>query len=418
MESKRFSFDSLRHRFRYNLKQLMDFETDPSVVRQKSRISMILIFGFIIYALITIYPSIKNGYYHGVVTNISIVVLFLFTILHLKMFKSHTATTIMTTYVLSVILFFHFIMEVDWSIGMDAFWLFILITPFITDYLAGAIYGSIAAYAGLVLSYVCFQTPMLNYLQPYGDNMIDWYTVIYFVTMIAAAVISYELTAYQIDKKTSDEKIAYYQAERTGRLKKLLSIYESNEQTIRKYKHDIRHFNRVLAGFIQNKEYDKAASYLQEFDSMLEGVTAVSFCENTIVNELLTIYASQCQKLGFKPRIKANVPERFAIEETDLTSLVANALENAVEAQSQLDQDKRALHVEISFDGRKLKLMTKNPTGREISFKENGLPVSTRPVQSGIGTAQIKAIAEKYGGVASFSQEDGMFVVKAVLTCI
>ena len=418
MESKSFSFDSLRHRFRYNLKQLMDFETDPSVVRQKSRISMILIFGFIIYALITIYPSIKNGYYHGVVTNISIVVLFLFTILHLKMFKSHTATTIMTTYVLSVILFFHFIMEVDWSMGMDAFWLFILITPFITDYLAGAIYGSIAAYAGLVLSYVCFQTPMLNYLQPYGDNMVDWYTVIYFVTMIAAAVISYELTAYQIDKKTSDEKIAYYQAERTVRLKKLLSIYESNEQTIRKYKHDIRHFNRVLAGFIQNKEYDKAASYLQEFDSMLEGVTAVSFCENTIVNELLTIYASQCQKLGFKPRIKANVPERFAIEETDLTSLVANALENAVEAQSQLNPGKRALQVEISFDGRKLKLMTKNPTGREISFKENGLPVSTRPVQSGIGTAQIKAIAEKYGGVASFSQEDGMFVVKAVLTCI
>ena len=418
MESKSFSFDSLRHRFRYNLKQLMDFETDPSVVRQKSRISMILILGFIVYALITIYPSIKNGYYHGVVTNISIVVLFLFTILHLKMFKSHTATTIMTTYVLSVILFFHFIMEVDWSMGMDAFWLFILITPFITDYLAGAIYGSIAAYAGLVLSYVCFQTPMLNYLQPYGDNMVDWYTVIYFVTMIAAAVISYELTAYQIDKKTSDEKIAYYQAERTGRLKKLLSIYESNEQTIRKYKHDIRHFNRVLAGFIQNKEYDKAASYLQEFDSMLEGVTAVSFCDNIIVNELLTIYASQCQKLGFKPRIKANVPERFAIEETDLTSLVANALENAVEAQSQLDQGKRALQVEISFDGRKLKLMTKNPTGREISFKENGLPVSTRPVQSGIGTAQIKAIAEKYGGVASFSQEDGMFVVKAVLTCI
>ena len=132
----------------------------------------------------------------------------------------------------------------------------------------------------------------------------------------------------------------------------------------------------------------------------------------------MTIYASQCQKLGFKPRIKANVPERFAIEETDLTSLVANALENAVESQSQLDPGKRALQVEISFDGRKLKLMTKNPTGREISFKKNGLPVSTRPVQSGIGTAQIKAIAEKYGGVASFSQEDGMFVVKAVLTCI
>jgi hypothetical protein len=416
METTRFSH--LRHRFRYTLKQLARFESTPEVVEQKSRISIILLLGFILYAVVTIYPCIKSGYYHGVVTNIAIIVLFLLSILHLKLYKNHTITTILTSFGLNAILFFHFIMEVDWTIGMDAFWLFILVMPFMTDYLAGAIYGTIAAFSGLLLSILCFQTSMLNYLQPYGSNMVQWYTVIYLVTMIAAAVISYELTAYQIDKKVSDEKIAYFQTERTDRLKKLLSVYESNEQTIRKYKHDIRHFNRVLAGFIQNQEYDKAASYLQEFDSMLEGVTAVSFCENTIVNELLTIYASQCQKLGFKPRIRADVPERFAIEETDLTSLVANALENAVEALTHVDQDKRALQVEISFDGRKLKLMTKNPAGRKISFKDNGLPISTRPVQSGVGTAQIKAIAEKYGGVASFSQEDGVFVVKAVMTCM
>ena len=416
METTRFSH--LRHRFRYNLRQLTSFEKDPAVVEQKSRISIILLLGFIVYAVVTIYPCIKSGYYHGVVTNISIILLFLLSMLHLKIYKRHTLTVILTSIGMNAILFFHFIMEVDWTIGMDAFWLFILVMPFMTDYLAGAIYGTIASASGLLLSILCFYTPMLNYLQPYGSNMVQWYTVIYLVTMIAAAVICYELTAYQIDKKVSDEKIAYYQEERTGRLKKLLSIYESNEQTIRKYKHDIRHFNRVLAGFIQNQEYDKAASYLQEFDSMLEGVTAVSFCENTIVNEILTIYASRCQKLGFKPRIRAIVPERFAIEETDLTSLVANALENAVEALGAVDEDKRSLQVEISFDGRKLKLMTKNPTSREISFKKNGLPISTREVQSGVGTAQIKAIAEKYGGVASFSQENGMFVVKAVLTCI
>ena len=416
METKR--FDALKHKFRYNLKQLADFESDPYVVEQKSRIMMILLMGFILYAVVTIYPCVKSGYYHGVVTNLSIVALFLFSMLHLKLFKNHSASTILIAYGMNAILFFHFIVEVDWTIGMDAFWLFILITPFLADYMAGVIYGTIAATSGLILSLLCFRTSLLNYLQPYGDNMIQWFPVIYIVTMLAAAVIEYELTAYQIDKKVSDEKIAYYQAERTGRMKKLLSIYESNEQTMRKYRHDIRHFNRVLAGFIQNQEYDKAASYLQEFDSMLEGVTSVSFCENTIVNELLTIYASQCQKLGFKPRIKAVVPERFAIEETDLTSLVANALENAVEAQSHLDRDKRALQVEISFDGRKLKLMTKNPFSGEIAFKNNGLPVSTREVQSGVGTAQIKAIAEKYGGVAVFNQEDGMFVVKAVMTCI
>jgi sensor histidine kinase regulating citrate/malate metabolism len=248
--------------------------------------------------------------------------------------------------------------------------------------------------------------------------MVQWFTVIYIVVMIASAVIEYEFTANQIDKQRSDEKLAYYQKERAKRLQRLLAVYESNEQTMRKYKHDIRHFNRVLAGFIQNKEYDNAAKYLQEFDSMLEEVTAVSFCDNKIVNELLSIYASRCQKMHFKLRVKAAMPEHIPMEETDLTSLVANALENAVEAQEHVEEDKRTVQVELTYDGRKLKLYTKNPCGVETNFADDGMPISTRTVQSGIGTAQIKAIASKYGGVASFSQEKGQFVVKAVMTCI
>jgi sensor histidine kinase regulating citrate/malate metabolism len=106
------------------------------------------------------------------------------------------------------------------------------------------------------------------------------------------------------------------------------------------------------------------------------------------------------------------------MEETDLTSLVANALENAVEAQAHIEEGKRKVKIEIIYDGRKLKLFTRNPYSVATSFDQEGLPVSTREVRSGIGTSQIKSIAEKYGGVASFTQEDGNFTVKVVMTCI
>ncbi len=413
-----YSSDSLRGRFRYNLKQLMDFETDESIKQQRYHTSMILFIGFILYSIITIIPCLNRGCLHGVVSNISIILVFLLAMLHLHLFHNHINTVILGSYELCLVLFIHFITETDWTIGMDAFWLFILVMPFITDYMAGVVYGTIAAFSGLILSFVCFHTRMLNYLQPYGKNMINWFTVIYFVIMLASAVIEYELTTYQIDKKLSDEKISFYQNERTHRLQRLLEIYESNEQTIRKYKHDVKHYNRVLAGFIQNEEYENAANYLKEFDSMLESVTAVSFCDNTIVNELLSIYANRCQKMGFKPRFKAVVPKYFPMEATDLTSLVGNVLENACEALTHVEQERRALQFEITYDGRKLKLFTKNPYTVETTFKENGLPVSTREVQSGVGTAQIKGIAEKYGGVASFTQEKDSFSVKAVLTCM
>lgn len=456
--NRHLNLQRLQKKFRYNIRQLITFEKDPSNIAQKSRTTVILLTGFLIYSLVNIYPCFHRGYIHGAMTNISLTVLFALLILHLRVFKSHVSTTILGAFALDALLFFHFITETDWTIGMDAFWLFILITPFITDYMAGVIYGSVAALGGLILSILCFRTGILSRLQPYGSNMVQWYPVIYVVVMAAAAVIEYELTAYQIDKKISDAKISFYQGESTRRLKKQLAIHENNEQTIRRYKHDIRHYNRVLAGFIQNKEYDRAASYLKEFDSMLESVTQVSFCENHIVNELLTIYASQCQKLGFRPRIKADVPEHIPMEQTDLTSLVANALENAVEALGNIDEKSRSLQVEITYDGRKLKLMTRNPISNKVEFGSNGLPLSTRspqeevrnaysttvltsgeaknaysasfltqgeesaitarPIQGGIGTAQIRDIAEKYGGVASFTEENNMFVVRAVMTCL
>ncbi len=407
-----------KKKYRYSISQLLAFENDSSVREQKCKTTGILLLGFITYSILATIPTLDNLFGHSMVTNISITIFFLLVFCMLKITKRHAITTVYATFGFCSILFIHFITEMDWSIGMDAFWLFILILPFITNYLGGVIYGGISAFFGLLLSVLMFYTRFIRYLQPYGTNMVQWFPVIYVVGMLTATVIEYELTTYQIDKNEADKKLAFFLNERTRRLKEQLAIYKSNEAAIRKYKHDIRHYNRVLAGFIKEKEYDKATAYLQEFDSMLEQVTAVSFCDNQIVNELLTIYASRCQKLGFKPRVKAVVPERIPIEETELTSLVANALENAVEAQEKIDKENRQIKFEITYDGKKLKMISQNPAGVQTSFDENGLPISTRPIQSGIGTKQIKDIAEKYGGAASFTQENGTFILKAVLTCL
>ncbi|SFP35561.1 GHKL domain-containing protein [Butyrivibrio proteoclasticus] len=402
---------------KYSLKELIEFESDPIQRKEKTKTTIILLAGFILYSIIASIPAALAQYKHGLVTNISIAFLFLGLGIVLYKTQRHIIITIVGSYMLSILLFIHLIMETDWNIGMDAFWLFILIMPFITDYLAGVFFGTISSLSGLVLSLLLFKTPLILYLQPYGKNMIDWFSIIYVVVMAAAAVMEYELTMFQMHKKASDKEISYYQNARSKRLKEQLSIYESNELIIRKYKHDIRHYNRVLAGLISDGKYQDALSYLKDFDSKLELVSVVSYCDNQIVNEFLTIYGARCQKLGFKLRAKAIVPERLPVESTDLTSLVANTLENALEAQERIpDPSKRSIQFELTYDGRKLKLLCKNPCIIDTKFDESGLPISTRAVPSGIGTAQIKNVAEKYCGVASFIQDNDSFIVKAVMT--
>ncbi len=164
MNVRAFGLEGLRLKFRYSIKELISYETYEEVVKQKSHTVVILMIGFALYSAVTIFSCISRHYYHGVVTNISLTVLFVLIILHLKVYKSHVLTTIVGTFGICLILFFHFIMEVDMTIGMDAFWLFILITPFVTDYVAGVIYGSAAALWGLILSFVCFRTPVREYL--------------------------------------------------------------------------------------------------------------------------------------------------------------------------------------------------------------------------------------------------------------
>jgi hypothetical protein len=411
-------FNSLfKKKYRYNIRQLIEFEKDPDIIDQRCRTMTILLVGFILYSIMATIPTLITSYGHSTITNVFVQIFLLINLIALRITKHHSCITIYGTYGLCCILFLSFITESDWTIGMDAYWLFVLILPFITNYLAGVFYGTISAFAGLFLSVILFYTRLINYLQPYGRNMEEWFPIIYCVAMFAAFTIEYELTAYQMEKKEADKKLAYFQKERTKRLREQLSIYESNENIIRKYRHDLRHYNRVMAGFLEDKEYDKAISYLGELDSSLEKVTAVSFCNNKVVNELLTIYASRCQKMGFKLRAKAVVPEHLPMEETDLTSLVANALENAVEAQEKLPEEKRHIKFEMEYDGRKLKLYTQNPTSVQNTFN-NGLPISTREIQSGIGSKQIRDIAEKYGGAASFKQEDDSFILKAIMTCL
>ena len=62
---------------RYSLKELIAFESDPIQRKEKSRTTIILLIGFIIYSIIASFPAFLSKYKHGLVTNISIAVLFI-----------------------------------------------------------------------------------------------------------------------------------------------------------------------------------------------------------------------------------------------------------------------------------------------------------------------------------------------------
>lgn len=104
------------------------------------------------------------------------------------------------------------------------------------------------------------------------------------------------------------------------------------------------------------------------------------------------------------------------------TSILSNALENAIHAAEKMPEDERLIILKLHSEYDKLLLLIKNsslPDSYENfdmnSIKDFRTSAKTLEEKHGLGTQSIRYLCEQLGGNCQFSVEDGMFVLKAIL---
>lgn len=189
---------------------------------------------------------------------------------------------------------------------------------------------------------------------------------------------------------------------------------ECIEET-RKGEHDLRHHLNTVLGLIQQRNDEKAESYISELLGDRLSIGDILHCGNDAVNAILGYYANICKLEGINFTIKTIVPEDLEIDETDLCVVFGNVLENALEACRCITAGEQFIKLSSQFIGNKLYIVVDNPFSGEIRLK-NGVYLSQkRDAESGIGIISVLAIAKKYDGDARFEQADQLFRVSVVL---
>ena len=108
-------------------------------------------------------------------------------------------------------------------------------------------------------------------------------------------------------------------------------------------------------------------------------------------------------------------PEKTGIKDTDFCRLFGNLLENAVEA-AQLCQEEKDRFVRVDIRARDNKLLIKEENGSTVPLRKNKNGFfSGKHSGQGIGTASISEIAARYGGLADFQSENGIFKAEIFL---
>ncbi|MDR7855198.1 ATP-binding protein [Tissierella sp.] len=184
------------------------------------------------------------------------------------------------------------------------------------------------------------------------------------------------------------------------------------QQNAASYRHDMRHHFALLQVLAGEDRIDTIKEYLKTAQADMDAITPIRFCENETVNLILSSFASKAKQAKAMFTIDAKLPDKLNFSDTELCSILSNALENAIQATEKIpDSNKRLIKLRLYSKNTKLCIDIRNTYQSEAIF-HNGLPISKKQGH-GFGTKSMVHIVEKYGGVFQFSVKDGWFIFQA-----
>lgn len=179
----------------------------------------------------------------------------------------------------------------------------------------------------------------------------------------------------------------------------------------RRLKHDMKNHVMVVTAFLQKNQVEKAKEYLSRMLDKLNGMYSYIETGNSLLSHILNQKLEYAHEQGIL--VKAQIENLgFAkMESVDFVSLLTNLLDNAIEsAGEQLGEKRPEIHIQIERKRGYETILVKNTITASV-LQNNPELKSTKEDEAahGYGILQIRQIAEKYGGLHRFYEEEGMF---------
>jgi len=178
------------------------------------------------------------------------------------------------------------------------------------------------------------------------------------------------------------------------------------------YRHDMRHHFALLQNMASEGRLSEIREYLATAQSDIDAITPRRYCGNETVNLVLSSFATRAGQSGVRLDTEVDLAGPLPFSDTELCSLLSNALENAIQAAKEIpDSDQRHIKLRMFFRNNKLCIDIRNMYQTAPLFR-GGLPVSAKPGHS-FGVKSMAHIVENHGGVYRFSVQDGWFIFQA-----
>lgn len=194
------------------------------------------------------------------------------------------------------------------------------------------------------------------------DSMTD-ITVLILTTLIAVSVffIIAKLLGTTVEvirmKRSEEEMSEHIELQRRS-----YDTLARKMEAGRAYRHDMRHHLRIIEGLARQGDCDKIIEYTGKMDGSLGELENVAYCKAPEINAVLCEYISRAEKSECRVTESIMLPEKLPFAEDDVCIVLANAVENAINACAKLPPEERYISISAECaDDRRLFVSVKNP---------------------------------------------------------
>lgn len=190
------------------------------------------------------------------------------------------------------------------------------------------------------------------------------------------------------------------------------SLAESFEKQ-RKIQHEYKNHLFSISALVREEKYEELSRYLSDLNHEVAELVNVIDVNNAMINALLNAKYQEMQAKGIILIPQINDLSRIPVSDEDIVVILANLLNNAIEACE--DSVKKTIKLKFIHDEKGVLLSVINTYAKApVMNGDKFLTTKTElPELHGIGIHNVKEMVAKYGGesVIKVTEEEFCFII-------
>ena len=236
------------------------------------------------------------------------------------------------------------------------------------------------------------------------------------IAIISIATIIFMLVLIKIINeivKFSKEEVEWKLKE--SEYKRQLTYIKSMEDltyNLRSQRHDFNHHIGCIYGLLQTNNISDAKIYTEKLVSAMQEANTIVNIDNAIIASILNFKLAIAKSKSINLEIDVKIPKELSIDSTDISIILGNALDNAIEACEQCKEKNITIKMYIQSDH----LIIKICNNKNIDLINPSLDTTkTDKENHGFGIENIRYVVEKYDGLLKIEDLGEKFLINIAL---